>query len=226
MRFARLGCAQSGRASSRHGCDRMTVFRPEWKKHAAGCGKTAEFRKSFTLAGGQRQSRQRIVRMREYSTRAAGSRGRAFGSIRATASTCSSGLLPLLHGAYLSFAAGIHPPGAFRRRCRLENASIRRPEDCGPPLGASRHGMPQARRRRQGDVHRQAGGRPRLPACPGGFRVRGDGCRDRRRPGVRSRRGTHGQARGACPSVEFFLTAARSFLRSPRSSRYRRRAGA
>ena len=160
------------------------------------------------LAGGQRQSCQRIVRMREYSTRATDSKGRAFGSDRATASTCSSGFLPLLHGAYLSFAVDIHALGAFCHRCRFEDASLRCPEDCRPPFGASRCRMPQTHRCRENDAARQRRCRSRLPAGAEGFRPEGRDGRHGRRRAFWLRHRPHGDARGACPSVESRLTTA------------------
>jgi hypothetical protein len=166
------------------------------------------------LAGGQRQSRQRIVRMREYSTRATESRGRTFGSIRAPASTFSSGFLPLLHCAFLSFVVDIHAHSAFRRQCQLEDASLWHAEDCGLPFGASRHRMPKACRRRKGDVVRRRRDRFYLPADPGSFPPGGPGRGACRGPQARCRRRAYGNARGPCPSVEFRLTAARSSFRS------------
>lgn len=131
------------------------------------------------LAGGQRQSCQRIVWMRKYSTRMMESRGRAFDSIKATVSTGPSGFLPCLCFAHLSFAVDIHALGSGRRRCALESASLRHAEDCGTLIRSCRWRVPQARRYRQG--HAAGWSWCRFPVSAGGDRL--SPCRRRCRCG-------------------------------------------
>jgi hypothetical protein len=136
------------------------------------------------------------------------SRGRAFGGIRATASTCSSGFLSLLHCAHLSFAVELHVFRALRRQCQHEDASLWHAEDCGRSVGACRCRVPQASRRRQGDTARWRPRRSSLSAGASGLSPRGHGWRGGHRLAFRLRQWSHADAWGACPSVEFRLTTA------------------
>jgi len=153
--------------------------RSKEEKSSSRRSKPLEFWKSFTLSGGQPQSRQRIVGMKESSRRTAISRGRAFGSNRATASTISSGFPPSLHRANLSPAAGFRRFDSACRQRRLDSVSHCHAEDRGPVLRSCRQRLPQACGRRQERVVRRRWPRPRMPS-------RGDGapvCRRPRRPG-------------------------------------------
>lgn len=99
-------------------------------KTPSGCDETAEFRKSFTASGGQRRSRQRIVRMRDYSPRTAKREARRLAASRrqhrpirralclfCTGLAC---LLLLVASPSISIAAGI-PAKAFR--CGAQKAA-------------------------------------------------------------------------------------------------------
>ena len=176
------------------------------------------------LAGGQCRSPQRIVRTREYSTRTTQSRGRTFDSIRATASTGSSGFLPFLHCVHLSFVVDIHARGAFRRRRYVESASLRHAEECRISFGPQRHGVPQARRGQQDHI---AGGirlRSGVPAVAHGLRSRPRRCR-RGGPGAAfpCRQRAHRDARRPGAPVGYRLTAGSIVsVDRARSSRCRR----
>lgn len=165
-------------------------------------------------AGGQRQSRQRIVLMKESSAWTAQSKGKAFGSIQGAASAGSSGFLPLLHCAHLSFAVDIHRLGAGGRGRGVESASLRHAEDCGCLFRNHGSGEPQADRRRQGDTARREGRRPCRAAERGGF------CLELRcpchcnRPAVGRGHGLGGDARGSRPAERLRLTAASIHFRS------------
>lgn len=178
MRFAKTGCAQRGGPSSRRP-RRGPAIVSQREKSSNRRRKSAQFWKSFTLSGGQRQSRQRIVRMKESSRRTAISRGKAFGSNRATASTISSGFPPSLHRADLSSAAGVRPFDSACRQRRLDTVSHRHAEDCGPVIRSCRERLPQACGRRQDRVVRRRRPRPRLHSRRNGALV----CRPPHRPG-------------------------------------------
>ena len=55
---------------------RRTWFSPETENHPVRRGKSLQFWKNFMLAGGQRRSGQRIVRIRKYPSKTSESKGR------------------------------------------------------------------------------------------------------------------------------------------------------
>ena len=162
------------------------------------------FWKSFMLAGGQCRSRQRIVRMKESPAWTAISKGRAFGGIKATGSTFSSGFPPSLHRADLSFAVDIRAHGPGCRERRGQGVAPRHAEDRRISIGHGRCRMRQTCRRRKGDA---VLGRSCLPVGASRFPFR----KRFRRHGLGSAfaagQGDARNAWGACASLEFRLTA-------------------
>lgn len=131
---------------------RRTWFSHETENHPARRGKSLQFWKNFMLAGGQRRSRQRIVRIRKYPSQAGESKGRAFDGSKATASAVLSGVLPPLLCAHLHFAAGIHVIGSRGRQRGAARSCSWRAEECGISFRFRRFGRGEGAGRRQADV--------------------------------------------------------------------------
>ncbi len=209
MRFAPVECAQRRRASRRVARDNLSLRRNGQGNPCAKCDKSPEFRKSFPHAGGQCRYRQRIVRMREYSTRIAASRGRAFDSNTAAASTGSSGSWPLLHSVHLPSSVDNHAAGAIGGKQRCKSASLWHAEAGGIRFFHERAGLPQAQQRCQSSSRVDGGLRSRLSArlARAAFKVCGEGCQCLGFAGSAPQEQCRDEAR-ACPSDSFCLTAA------------------
>lgn len=164
MRFARIGCAQRGGASSRPPCAIKRCFAREAENHPAGRGKTMAFWKNFMVAGGQRRSCQRIVRIRKYPSQTSESKGRAFDRIKATASAVLSGVLPPLLCVHLHSTAGIRAFGPCGRQHGATRSCPWHAEDCGFSFGFRRCGRGEGAGRRKGDVVGRTRCRADLPA--------------------------------------------------------------
>ena len=182
----------------------------EWSRKSLREGRQiAGISQKFSLAGGQCRSRQRIVGMREYSTWSTVSRGRAFDSNTAAASTGLSGSRPLLHSVHLPSSVDNHAAGAIcRKQCR-KSASLRHAEACGIRLFHERAGVPQTQQRRQSRFLVEQGQRFYLSA--GSTRVSFKNLGKRRFCHAfarRDRQERYRDAGRACASHGFRLTAA------------------
>jgi len=186
MRFAPIGCAQSAGPSSWRGATGWLA--PPSRKNALRLRRNGRIAQKFHRFGWTAPISPTYCPHERIFTANGKARGRAFGSIKAAASTVPSVALPFLHRIGLSFPAGGLALDFHRGRRSGKGVSLWCAQGGGPVGRARKPAMPHVDRRR--------GAAARCRWSPGAVR---SGCRPSGESRCRARFGFRPQDRHAAP---------------------------